>query len=405
MNVGGPALQIAGLMRGLDPDRFDHRLVSGSVEPDEADYVDLCAPGLPVRRLPHLGRSVRPGDDARALAHLTSAMREFRPHILHTHTAKAGLLGRLAAVAARVPVRVHTFHGHLLHGYFSASKTRLIIRTERTLARRTDHLVAVSEQVRDDLLAARVGHPGKYHVVPPGAALGPLPDRAAARRDLGLPPDGPVLAYVGRITRIKRPDRLVQVFRLVRASFPDTTLVVCGDGDLRGEFTACAAEAGVSDGVVMLGWRRDVADVYAAADLVLLTSDNEGLPVSLIEAGLAGVPCVATRVGGVPEVVEDGVTGLLAPPGVQVLATQVVRLLGDDALRRRMGPHSRSLAERRFGTARLVRDIDDLYTSIAVAKGWWPASMPASMPAPRAGVSASPDSEQPVNAIVTRESR
>lgn len=374
MNVGGPALQISGLMRGLDAERFDHRLFSGSVEPGEADYIDLCAPDVAVQRLPHLGRSVRPGDDARALAQLTAAMRDFRPHILHTHTAKAGVLGRLAGLLARVPVRVHTFHGHLLHGYFSGPKTQLVIRTERTLARLTDHLIAVSEQVRDDLVAARIGAVGRYHVVPPGTGLGPLPGRTAARLELGLPVAGPVVAYVGRITRIKRPDRLVQILRLVRREVPDATLVVCGDGDLSGEFMAAAAAADLGAAIAALGWRRDVATVYAASDLVLLASDNEGLPVSLIEAGMAGLPCVATRVGGVPEVVKDGTTGLLAPPGAQALATQVVRLLRDEPLRRQMGLRAREWTTERFGTARLVSDTDDLYSSIAVAKGWWPVS-------------------------------
>ncbi|MDT7539995.1 MAG: hypothetical protein QOI82_3580, partial [Actinomycetota bacterium] len=165
MNVGGPALQVTALTLELDPARFEHRLLTGSVGPDEADYVELRAPGLPLTRVAGLGRSPRPLDDLRALRALIRHMRDFRPDIVHTHTAKAGVLGRVAARIARVPATVHTFHGHLLHGYFSTAVTRLVILTERALARRTDRLVAVGAQVRDELLAAGIGTPAQYAVV------------------------------------------------------------------------------------------------------------------------------------------------------------------------------------------------------------------------------------------------
>jgi glycosyltransferase involved in cell wall biosynthesis len=373
MNVGGPALQVTALTRGLDPEIFDHRVLCGRVGPGEADYVALCAPDLGVQRVPGLGSSVRPADDVRALAALTSAMREFRPHIVHTHTAKAGVLGRTAALLAGVPVRVHTFHGHLLHGYFSPPKTRAIVYTERALAARTDHLVAVGGKVRDDLISAGIGRPGQFHVVPPGTDLGPLPDRATARRALGLPADAPVVAYVGRVTGIKRPDRFLDVARAVRREIPAVRFLVCGDGDLLPELIAAAGDLGGA--LLALGWRADVETIYAAADLVLLTSDNEGMPISLIEAGLAGLPVVATRVGGVPEVVQDGVTGLLATTRPPELAAHTVRLLREERLRLRMGRHARAWTAERFSADRLVADIRELYTSIAVGKGWWPASL------------------------------
>ena len=140
--------------------------------------------------MPTLGRSIRPTDDLRALAELTAEMRRFRPHIVHTHTAKAGTLGRVAAIVARVPGRVHTFHGHLLKGYFPPRTVRLIRAAESMLAKHTDHLIAVGDRVRDDLLAAGIGHAGQYSVVPPGTSLAPLPDRQMARKELGLPTDG-----------------------------------------------------------------------------------------------------------------------------------------------------------------------------------------------------------------------
>jgi glycosyltransferase involved in cell wall biosynthesis len=371
MNVGGPALQASVLMRGLDPDVFDQRLYTGVVEPGEADYLDLRARDVVPHRLPTLGRSVRPADDLRAVASLVAEMRRFRPHIVHTHTAKAGLLGRTAATLACVPARVHTYHGHLLYGYFSPARTRLVVATERMSARVCDRLVAVGTRVRDDLVAAGVGRPGQYVVVPPGTALGPLPGRAFARAQLGVSGDGPVVAYVGRLTRIKRPDRLAGVARELGRRVPGVRFVVCGGGDATAEVEAAARESGGS--MRLLGWRSDVETVYAAADLVLLTSDNEGMPVSLIEAGLAGLPVVATRVGSIAEVVRDGVTGLLAGCDETELAAQAARLLLDDTLRREMGRRAQAWATQRFGPGRLVADVAGIYTSIAEERGWRPA--------------------------------
>lgn len=372
MNVGGPALQVSTLMRGLDRELFDQRLFAGYVGPNEADYVDQRAPDVQVCRVPTLGRAVRPTDDLRALWELTAAMRQFRPHILHTHTAKAGALGRAAAVLTRVPVRVHTFHGHLLKGYFSPAKTRVVVQAERRLAAVTDRLVAVGHSVRDDLLDAGIGQPGQYVVVPPGTTLAAGPGRAEARRRLGLPQDSLVVAYVGRVTRIKRPDRFLAVAREVRRAVPTARFLVCGDGELHDDLKTAAD---LRDSLHLLGWRADVETVFAATDVVLLTSDNEGMPLSLIEAGLAGVPAVATNVGSVGEVVQNGETGLLAGLDVAELAQHTVRILRDDRLRSRMGKDARIWTAQRFGAERLVQDTHDLYASVATARGWWQAPL------------------------------
>jgi glycosyltransferase involved in cell wall biosynthesis len=361
MNIGGPALQVSTLMRGLDPDLFEQRLYVGSPSPQEGDYRDPRAPDIDARVIPTLGRSVRLGDDLRTLAALTAAMREFRPDLVHTHTAKAGALGRVAAAVARVPVRVHTFHGHLLHGYFSPAKTALMVRAERALARRTDLLLAVSHRVRDDLVAARIGRRRQYEVVPPGVSLPTPPAREVARRALGLPEAGLVVAFVGRVTQIKRPDRLLAVAREVRQALGDVRFLVCGEGDLLAQTVSGAQGLGAT----FLPWRRDVETVYAAADVVMLTSDNEGLPVALIEAAMCERAAVATDVGGVSEVVRHGETGLVADVDVTSLAEAVIRLLRDDTLRRWMGRRAAEEANLRFGSARLVADTTDLYQRLA----------------------------------------
>ncbi|RGA00546.1 glycosyltransferase family 1 protein [Microbispora triticiradicis] len=370
MNIGGPATQILGLCERLNTEEFDHRLYTGQVEETEGDRLGNTV--ARVHRVPGLGRSVRPGDDCRALLRLAAEMRAFRPHIVHTRTAKAGALGRVAARLARVGPAwgggrtVHVFHGHLLHGYFSPAKRRLYVGVERRLAAMTDRLVTVGANVRDDLLAAGIGHPGQYVVIPPGVRLGGVPGREAARAELGLPPDAPVVAFVGRLTGVKRPDRFLAAARAVLARLPACRFVVCGGGELTDEVERAAA--GAAPGAFhLLGWRADVETVYAAADVVLLTSDNEGTPLTLIEAGMAGTPVVATRVGSVEEVVRHGVTGLLAAPDAGELAEHAFRLLTDPVLARRMGEAARRWTTESFAVERLVADTEALYRSLYAA--------------------------------------
>jgi glycosyltransferase involved in cell wall biosynthesis len=368
MNVGGPALQVTGLVEGMDADRFDHRLLTGFVEEGEGDYLDLRAPHLPVMRVEGLGRSPDPLDDVRALRCLVREMRAFRPHVVHTHTAKAGVLGRVAARAAGVPVVVHTFHGHLLHGYFSPTVTRAVVQVERTLARGSTRLVAVGDQVRRDLLDAGIGRPEQYVVAPPGIALPAPPPREQARASLGLPSDGLVVAFVARLTQIKRPERFVELARRLAPSHPDVTFVVVGEGDLLDGLQRDASDVG--DRLRFLGWRGDVERVYAASDLVVLTSDNEGMPVSLIEAALCGVPAVSTRVGSVAEVVLDGTSGLLIDrPDDHLLAEAVSGLLRDAAHRRAMGEAALAHAQVSFSRGRLVDDTQRLYEQAVLEAG------------------------------------
>lgn len=363
MNVGGPALQVTALTRRLTTPRFESRLLVGSVGPGEADYVELRAPDLVVTKVKGLGRSPSPMDDLVAFRRIAQEIRAFRPHIVHTHTAKAGVLGRTAAFACRVPATVHTFHGHLLEGYFSANVRRAVVRTERTLARRTSRLVAVGAQVRDDLVAAGIGTLSQFAVIPPGVEL-PLPaPKDQARRLLGLPLHGPVVAFVARLTEVKRPDRFADVALDLAQGVPDVTFAVCGEGRLLGDLRRHLAPLGGQ--VHFLGWRPDVENVYAASDVLLLTSDNEGMPVSLIEAATIGVPAVTTDVGSAKEVVIDGQTGYVTSRAVADLAGAAARLLGNPTLREEMGEAAAQHARLRFSGDRLVRDMAALYEELA----------------------------------------
>ena len=366
MNVGGPAWQVSVLTRGLDRDRFESRLIAGDVGEGEADFIELRDPELPVLKIPALGRSVRFGDDLRAFIAIRRAIRDYRPDIVHTHTAKAGVLGRLAAATCRVPARVHTFHGHVLHGYFSRWVTRLVRIVEGLLARQTNSLVTVGSQVRDDLVAAGIGRADQYVVIPPGVALEELSDRVSARTALGLPVDQPVVLFVGRLTAVKRPDRLIEAMVLVLERRSDVVLAIAGEGELLEETRSRAEPLGES--VRFLGWQRDVTCLYAAADCMVLTSDNEGMPVTLIEAAMAGVPSVTTDVGSAREVVLDGVTGLVVAPSAAAVADGLLRLLDKD-LRHQMGAAARARAEAEFGTRRLIADHEALYERLLVSDG------------------------------------
>lgn len=362
MNVGGPALQVSGLQRQLDPTEFDSRLVVGTLDVGEADYLQLRAPDVAVTRLPGLGRSIRPTDDIRALGQLVTEIRRFRPAILHTHTAKAGMLGRVAATFCRVPYTVHTFHGHVLEGYFSPRVSRGVARVEGVLARRTTRLVAVGSQVREDLLSAGVGSRSQFLVVPPGVSLPGAPSRNDARSRLGLPAEGFVVGFTARLTAVKRPDRMVEVVRRVLAHRRDVTFVVAGEGPDLGFMRAAAEEIGGR--LRLLGWRSDVEAVHAACDVALLTSDNEGMPVSLIEAGLCGTPAVASDVGSVREVVIDGVTGRVVRADAEALSDALLQLLGDPQRLRAMGAAAESHTSANFSLDRLVADMENLYRTL-----------------------------------------
>ena len=363
MNVGGPAVQVSGLMRGFDSSRFDQKLVTGFCAVDESDYLETVATDLIATRIKGLGRSISPSADLAAFIQVVREIRAFRPHVIHTHTAKAGVIGRVASiVSGHSSVRVHTYHGHLLHGYFGKYKTLLVILIERFLAVFTTKLLAVGKKVMDDLLAVRIGTAKKFEVMPPGLQLGALPTREEACQTLGLDPSQRYCAFIGRITKIKRPDRFLDVVALISSQNTNLNFIVAGAGDLLEYSQERSAKERLP--VTFLGWREDIETVLAASDLVLLTSDNEGTPLSLIQAGMANLPIVATRVGSIAEIVVDGETGFLTDLSAQLLADSVVRLASSELLRNEMGKKAHEYTIKRYGVERLVKDHQDLYEEL-----------------------------------------
>jgi len=266
---------------------------------------------------------------------------------------------------------VHTYHGHVLDGYFSKPATAMFIAIERALATITDRIIAISPVIRQELLDTyRIGRAAQYRVVPLGFDLEPFARvdakaRIAARRELNLPPDVPVISTVGRLTAIKQHRLFLDTVTRVRATHPNAIAVIAGDGELRQDLAAYAATLGLGDSVRMIGWRRDLATIYAATDVFLLTSRNEGTPVALIEAMAAAVPGVSTNVGGVNDVIGGRDTGRTAPFGdADALAGEIVELLASPDLRREMGGRARQRVLAHYDIERLVGDIAALYREL-----------------------------------------
>jgi glycosyltransferase involved in cell wall biosynthesis len=378
LNMGGPALHVAYLTAGLAERGYDTTLVAGSLARGEDSMAFVADQrGVEVVKIDELHREISPLRDLVAVFRLARLIRAERPQILHTHTAKAGAIGRLAALVAGPagpPIVVHTFHGHVLHGYFDPFRTRVFRLLERFLARSSTALIAVSPQVRDDLVSLGVAPPEKFTVVRLGIELDERVTideamRVEARRVMGIPPERFAVGWVGRMTGVKRTDDVVRAFASLRARGVDACLCIVGDGPDRDQVERRAHELGVIRDCLFLGYQEDVARFFALFDAFVLSSVNEGTPVVAIEALAAARPVVATRVGGVPDVVTDGVDGFLVEHGdVEALAERLARLAADPELRRAMGEAGRERVLPRYAVSRLIDDIDRLYRSLLEAR-------------------------------------
>jgi glycosyltransferase involved in cell wall biosynthesis len=378
LNMGGPALHVAYLTAGLRDRGYDTTLVAGTLARGEDSMAFVAEElGIEVERIAELQREISPLRDVRAVLHLARTIRRVRPQILHTHTAKAGAVGRIAALLAgdaRPPIIVHTFHGHVLRGYFGPLRSRAFALLERRLAEVTTALVAVSPEVRDDLVALGIAPREKFAVIRLGIELGDRVrveenGRDATRHMLGIPPDAFTVGWIGRMTGVKRTDDVLLAFRSLRERGVAARLCLVGDGPDRDHVERRAHELGVMRETLFLGYQEDVAPYYAAFDAFVLPSGNEGTPVTTIEALAAGRPVVATRVGGVPDVVRDGEDGFLVDPGdIEELAERLAMLAGDAGLRQRMGASGREHVLPRYAVDRLVDDVDRLYRSLLEAR-------------------------------------
>jgi glycosyltransferase involved in cell wall biosynthesis len=386
--MGGPALHVSYLSAGLRDRGYETILVAGSVGQGEQSMAYVAEElGVPVVTIPHLHREISPVRDLLATVRLARIIRAERPAILHTHTAKAGAVGRVAAFLAgrrRPPIIVHTFHGHVLRGYFGRFWTGVFRLLERWLARITDALVAVSPEVRDELVAFGVAPASKFRVIRLGIELDERLDRdgaarAETRRVMGIGDERFVVGWIGRMTAVKRTDIVLRSFRRLKDEGVDAVLCMVGDGPDRRSVEDLAGELGVMRDSLFPGYQEDVGPFFAAFDVFVLPSGNEGTPVTAIEALASGCPVVATRVGGVPDVVTDGEDGFLVEPGdVEELAARLAQLANDPDLRGRMGAAGRERMRSRYAVDRLIDDIDRLYRDLLERKGVDPAAVATS---------------------------
>lgn len=376
LNVGGPAVHVLLLSAGLGPRGYRTELVVGREAETEGNMQHLAAElGVAPRLLPGLGREIHPLRDLAVLLQVRRLIRDFRPHVVHTHTAKAGVLGRLAARWCRVPVVVHTFHGHVLRGYFGPVKSALFRGLERYLAKLTDVLIAVSERVAQNLVSLGVAPRERFRVLPLGLHLGPLTGalpRGALRREAGFPDSAPLVGVVGRLVQIKDLPVFLRAAEIARKSLPDLCFSLVGDGQERSLLEGEAVRLGLKPGALHFhGWHTDLPAVYGDLDLVVNCSLNEGTPVALIEAMAAGRPVIATCVGGTPDLLEEGRFGRLVPPGdPAALAAAILDVLGGGAARaRERARAARTHVLAHYSAERLVDDMDALYRELLQARG------------------------------------
>lgn len=375
LNIGGPAIHAILLTRGLQNDRFQSVLVTGLEGPHEGSMRDLAAKhGVRPRVLRELGREVSPVNDLRATLAMYRLIRGSRPHIVHTHMAKAGTAGRVAARLAGVPIVVHTFHGHTFHSYWGPVKSALFLGIERALGRLTDRVIAVGEAQKADIVSYGVAPAAKILTIPLGLEIEPMLDaeqhRGRLRAELGLNGQERLVGIVARLVPIKAHEVFLEAATRIRAAEPATSFLIVGDGERRAELETLARDLGLGGSVRFLGWRADMREVYADLDVVALCSNNEGSPVALIEALAAGRPVVSTRVGGVPNVVQDGTSGLLVPPrDPAALAEGILALLRNTDRAAELGRAGRASVYPRHSAGRLVRDVEQLYLELAREKG------------------------------------
>jgi glycosyltransferase involved in cell wall biosynthesis len=377
LDRGGSARNTVLTVLGHDRDRFRVGLVYGqSAEKSEAgatqlatDLNELGQAGVALFEEPCLIREVRPFRDVRAMIGLWRVFHGERPDIVHTHTSKAGAVGRVAAWLAGVPIVIHTPHGHVFYGYYGQVVSGIIRLVERALARVTDRIVTLTDRGAREHVQYRIADPGKFATIPSGITLSAfrsvLVDPTVKRKELGLPAEGPVIGTVGRLVPIKGHEWLLKAAPRVLAEFPRATFVFLGEGPLLGRLQQVAGELGISGRVMFLGARQDVPECLAAFDLFAFPSLNEGMGRALIEAMAVGLPAVATRVGGIPDVVTDGETGILVPPqDAAALADALLTMLRDPARRQAYGQAARRSMDERFDVESMVRALDRLYDAV-----------------------------------------
>jgi glycosyltransferase involved in cell wall biosynthesis len=377
LNIGGPAIHTILLSRELNRIGYHTILVKGSEGQTEGNMIDLAeAKGVKPVVIPELGREIGFKNDLIALYKIYKLIKKEKPDIVHTHTAKAGTLGRVAAWIARVPVILHTFHGHVLTGYFGRVKSWVFVQIEKLLARTSTKVITLSDELKRELIDMGIGDVRKIEVVPLGLELKQFFEnekhRGEFKKELGLPEDTLLVSIIGRLVQIKGHVYFLETAKRVSSESgvqSPVKFLIVGDGELREELEEYAKELDIVNSVIFTGFRKDLSRIYADIDILMLTSINEGTPVSIIEAMASGKPVIATGVGGVPSLVKDGINGFMVKPGdINALSDATIRLLKDPELRVKMGKEGQRIVYPYYDISELVERVDHLYKQIITEK-------------------------------------
>ncbi|MCC7447255.1 MAG: glycosyltransferase family 4 protein [Anaerolineae bacterium] len=370
LNIGGVAIYVIQLTAYLTTPAFQSQLVCGVVGASEGDMRYLAdEKGILVTVIPSLGREISPIRDIATIVQLWRLIRRERPDVVHTHTAKAGFVGRVAAWLAGVPVIVHTYHGHVFAGYFGPTKTRVFLWLERLCARLSTKIITLSAGLKRELSEVyHVTSPDHIAVIELGFELDAL---AKVGRHVGsfraqhnIPADAPLVGIVGRLVPIKNHELFLRVAQCIHQRTPDACFAIVGDGECRAELEALAQALGILDRVRFVGWQTDLVPIYSALDALVLCSNNEGLPVSLIEAIAAGVPVAATAVGGVSDLLDNGRLGAMVPPNnVEALTSAVIGALTDPQTKQ-LAIEARAAILNRYAIRVSVEHTEQLYREL-----------------------------------------
>lgn len=362
MNTGGVAVLISDLISGLDSSSYEVHLITGKCSPGEEDYIQARGISLGEIRINSMSRSLRPLMDLKAFITLILALRRLSPDIIHTHTSKAGFVGRIAArIAVPKAKVVHTFHGHLLQGYFSSVLTNVLIFTERNLSKISDVLIAMGSQVKKNLLEVGIGRENQYVVALPGVRLKQpnLENKHVLEFKEGHASQV-IFTFVGRISPIKRCDRILELAKSEAISKLPIHFLVIGDGELRERLEREC----IGLPVTFIGWQTRIEDWLAVSDAGILLSDNEAVPLAMIEAGYASLPVIATNVGSMVDVVIDDVNGYLVETNTDEIIQKVLSLAKDTNLRQKMGANGRELAVEHFSVQAMISKHEEIYSQL-----------------------------------------
>ncbi len=375
LNIGGPAIHVTLLSEKLGAPLYESTLLTGSVAADEGDMMYYAEQhGVTPIIMPELGREISPIRDLMTIWKVYRVIRALNPHVVHTHTSKAGFVGRIAAKLAGVPVIVHTFHGHVFRGYFSPFVTQIFINLERITARMSDTVITLTEGLRRELADEyRIIRRARITVLPLGLDLQRFADtprkQGVFRASLNIPPDAPLIGIVGRLAPVKNHALFLRAAALIAKTIPAARFVIVGDGKLRAELETQIDALGLRACVQITGWIAETAPVYSDLDVLAISSVNEGTPVTVIEALAAGCPVVTTNVGGLSDLLDGGALGALVPSeNVEALAHALIDAVQSPPDNAEIA-RAQTLMLDRYGIERLVSDMDNLYRALLAKKG------------------------------------